>query len=240
MDKPKVSFLVFCCSVWAHWEAYFGTTFAVVLAVAQYLILEFGDPDKIPKWVKDFPPSLWLGIGALLFFWSCYAAWREKSQALVEAEEKLEERRPRIAFGVTNATRSELRSLENVIPPPVFHLQHYGGDGARFVKVGPILSPGGNRLEFDVINLVTSPVRVTLPFRVCGRRGEAIGQAESMNVLLHFFLKDNPNNHRKIIYDVVLEFQWKDEVLKELSKMEYDTEEMKLTVLANERLSSLD
>lgn len=91
-----MGFVKFCGSVWNHWEARFGTTFAVILAVAQYLCLAIGDPDKTPKWVKEFPPYLWLAVGAVLLFWACYGAWDEQHEGRLNAEEELADRYPRL------------------------------------------------------------------------------------------------------------------------------------------------
>lgn len=230
-----MDFLRFCRAVWTHWEARFGTTFAVMLAAVQYLCLAFVDPAHMPKWVKDFPPYLWLAFGAVLLFWSCYAAWRDELNGRLEAESKADERKPKVAFCVTQAANSDLRMLENVSPPPVFHLQHYGGDGARFVKVGPILSPRGRRLEFDVVNLVTASVRIIIPFRVRGVKGDRIEKDGSINMLIYYFFADNPDNQTKRMYDVQLQMQWGNQTINESSKFEYDYTNMKLMVLpANE------
>jgi hypothetical protein len=35
----KFPLLEFCGAVWTHWEARFGTTFAVILAIVQYVYL---------------------------------------------------------------------------------------------------------------------------------------------------------------------------------------------------------
>ena len=88
---------VFIGAVWGHWEARFGTTFAVILAFVQYAVLAFADPQKMPgwaKWIKDFPPSIWLSVGAVMLFWACYAAWHEERTEAIGIEErrrKLEE-----------------------------------------------------------------------------------------------------------------------------------------------------
>src|SRR5277367_1301234 len=97
---------IFIYSVWGHWEARFGTTFAVILAVIQYCVSAFADPQRLPewaKWIKDFPPYLWLSVGAVMLFWACYAAWyEERSDAanIEERQQKLEEeladRNPRL------------------------------------------------------------------------------------------------------------------------------------------------
>ena len=40
MDSvDRFLFFRFCGAVWTHWEARFGTTFAVILAFAQYSFL---------------------------------------------------------------------------------------------------------------------------------------------------------------------------------------------------------
>lgn len=82
---------LFIGAVWGHWEARFGTTFAVILAVGQYCVLAFADPQRMPewaKWIKDFPPSIWLSVGAIMLFWACYAAWREERTEAIGVEER--------------------------------------------------------------------------------------------------------------------------------------------------------
>ena len=86
----KIPFFRFSGKVWAHWEARFGTTFAVILAVIQYFIRDVGDPKKIPTWVKDFPPSRWLLIGAILLFWACYCTWRDEFREKLEAQQQVQ------------------------------------------------------------------------------------------------------------------------------------------------------
>jgi hypothetical protein len=76
----KLPFIRFCVSVWGHWEARFGTTFAVMLSLVQYIYLATGDPAKIPRWAKAFPPYLWLAVAGVLLFWSCFAAWRDQDE----------------------------------------------------------------------------------------------------------------------------------------------------------------
>lgn len=77
-----VRFAMYFVAVWKRWEACFGTTFAVILAFAQYSYLALADPKKIPQWVKSFPPWLWLAVGAILLFWSCFLAWDEQVKTL--------------------------------------------------------------------------------------------------------------------------------------------------------------
>jgi hypothetical protein len=36
--------------------------------------------------VKDFPPYLWLAVGFVLLFWSCYAAWSDERRKAKEIE----------------------------------------------------------------------------------------------------------------------------------------------------------
>lgn len=90
MTKKK-HFGIFVGVVWRHWEACFGSTFAFMLAVVQYLFLEFRDPTKLPIWVKDFPPYLWLSVGTLLLFWASYAAWKDERTELGKVTGQLDE-----------------------------------------------------------------------------------------------------------------------------------------------------
>ena len=121
-----MDFIRFCGKVWTHWEARFGTTFAVVLAVAQYLYLEFGDPARIPKWVKDFPPYLWLAIGAALLLGSCYAAWHEEYDGRCKAETEREE--------AINKDRPEVFVSLNFGPHP-YDQEHIGEKMYAFIGV---------------------------------------------------------------------------------------------------------
>lgn len=84
---PKY-FWMFCGAVWHHWEARFGTTFAVVLSLMQYAYLAFGDPKYIPTWVRAFPPSIWLSVGLVLLFWgllSIVAAGKTSERRAINA-----------------------------------------------------------------------------------------------------------------------------------------------------------
>ena len=91
MERP--SFPRFFVSVWHHWEASFGTTFAVMLALTQYLILAWVDPKKVPEFAKQFPPLLWLTIGLLLLFRSCYLAWKSQAMETLKVARDLEDER---------------------------------------------------------------------------------------------------------------------------------------------------
>jgi len=237
---------VFIGAVWGHWEARFGTTFAVILAVGQYCVLEFADPQRVPpwaKWIKDFPPSVWLSVGAVMLFWACYAAWHEERTNTVKAEENLKiagdrlaDRTPRIAFRVTSACGNELRSLENCIPPPVFNLLHHSGDGARFVNVGPILSPNGRQLIFEIVNVVAPPVQVSLPFSVRFEDGSKGPRKDnwdtSMSALIDFFLADHLEGASEHIYEVPIWFEWNGINNRDNScRLRYSYPERKFTVL---------
>lgn len=79
MQRPLL--LTFVQAVWSHWEARFGSTFAFGFAISQQIVLATIEPRKIPLWIKDFPPSLWLIFGAGFLVWSFYAAWRTERAA---------------------------------------------------------------------------------------------------------------------------------------------------------------
>jgi len=65
----------------------------VVLALAQYFILAWADPKKVPDFVKHFPPLIWLAIGFVLLFWSCYLAWRDQAAQILRVAGELEDER---------------------------------------------------------------------------------------------------------------------------------------------------
>ena len=235
-DRLKTHCGAFLVATWRHWEACFGTTFAVILALAQYLVLEFSDPRRVPKWVKDFPPSLWLAIGVVLFLWASYLAWREERHRSTSAEERFADRTPRIALRVTSAHGNGLTELENCIPPPVFNLLHVSGDGARFVDVGPIISPSGRQLVFETVNVVAPPVQVSLPFIVRMRGGEKGPRRDDwehkVTALIHFFLADNPDQASERTYEVPIVFPWNGGECRSSScHIRYNYEERKFTVL---------
>ena len=94
--------------VWGHWEARFGSTFALILALAQYSYLQFGDPDKIPEWVKTFPPWLWLAIGLVILFWSCYLAWGDQYKLSAHKDSELIELRKKNVPLITGAVEQFL------------------------------------------------------------------------------------------------------------------------------------
>jgi hypothetical protein len=132
-------FIRFCVAAWAHWEARFGTTFAVMLAVAQYMYLEFADPKKIPAWVRDFPPSLWLAVGILLLFWSCYGAWYSEYQARNAAEKRVDALKPKLGFSADSQG---------------FYLTHLGGEAARYIEIDPMTNEAGSSVSFDPIDFL--------------------------------------------------------------------------------------
>jgi hypothetical protein len=127
MDKGSTGapFRIFIVSVWNHWEARFGTIFAVAVATIQAVILNFGDPTKIPGWVKALPPWLWLAIGVLFIFWSCYAAWKDQYVGFSALQQKLES--PRFVFDINTRCWGQLNghfsmtlgvSITNPTGPP--------------------------------------------------------------------------------------------------------------------------
>lgn len=232
----------FVAAAYEHWEARFGTTFAVMLALIQYLVQVLARPQNIPAWVKNFPPYLWLSIGAVMLFWACYAAWREERVGLNESGEKLQavnarlaDRSPHITLEVLSPSGNEWFVYENQVPPPLFYLQHYGGDGARDVRVGPITAPSGKRvLLFEPVNLVNGPVKCLVPFWVgmleMDSRYTRIDKGQTINQLLYFFLADNPQGLSLIKYEVPLEWQWDEKILQEVCELHYDTKRKHLSV----------
>ena len=135
-------FLKFCSSVWNHWEARFGTTFAVILAAAQYLYLAVGAPARIPKWVKEFPPYLWLSIGIALFFWACYGAWSEQYETRLEIEQKYFNERP--LLGVETHSVEGPETWRNHPVPVSFSLHHLSGRVPTAIHFDPVPSLLGN------------------------------------------------------------------------------------------------
>jgi hypothetical protein len=121
-----MAFSRFCIAVWGHWEARFGTTFTVILAVVQYLALALVSPANVPTWVRDFPPYLWLAIGAILFFWSCYEAWHDEYDGRRQAENRTEE--------VINSNRPEVFVSLDFGPHP-YDQEHIGERTYAFVGV---------------------------------------------------------------------------------------------------------
>jgi hypothetical protein len=88
MEVQKNNLATFVVLVWGRWETRFGTTFAVMLALAQYVVLEWRGSSNVWEWVKSFPPSIWLAVGGLLLFWSCYGVWHEERSKTDEFEKR--------------------------------------------------------------------------------------------------------------------------------------------------------
>lgn len=141
---------VFASAVWGHWEARFGTTFAVALAVAQYLFLEFRDPNKLPKWVKDFPPSIWLAIGAVMLFWACYSAWHGERTELIRVEDERDDAinrdRPEV-FAILSFGPARNEGIKSI------GIQNWGMRHAVNVQILPLTIPGKKDGKDETKNL---------------------------------------------------------------------------------------
>jgi hypothetical protein len=118
-DMQKLTLAAYCVEVWKHWETCFGTTFAVILGAIQYSILAWADPAKVPAWVKSFPPWLWLAIGCVLLFWSCYLAWKDKQISLNVSESRVGELKGRPDLHLScKPVEHDWPGKPNLPPPP--------------------------------------------------------------------------------------------------------------------------
>jgi hypothetical protein len=218
-----MAFFKFCGSVWNHWEARFGTTFAVMLAVAQYLLLEFLGPKKIPVWVRDFPPSIWLGIGALLLFWSCYGAWHDEFAWHMEAKEKIQDIRPRLLL-IVDQGRYET----------TFFIRHLGGQAAQFIQIETIKCPWRNdfRMKFDEVNFLDS-TRNSVQLN-CILNSDGLGDfsdsKETGKVSWIFFRKQNEGHAEIVTYPIAIRYKWKDCVETEYFRLIWDYRDKSLKV----------
>jgi len=159
-------------------------------------VLGFWLPQKFPE-SRLLSASL-VAACAISFGMAWWIENRDKRRIEAEnrkIEERLNDRSPRVAFTVMSPSGNGWAVLGNQVPPPLFYLQHYGGDAARDVRVGPIVSPSGKRsLVFDPVNLVSGPVRYPVTFCVAMRekvsRGDRkLKDGETINQLMHFFLE---------------------------------------------------
>ncbi len=225
-------FFKFCGSVWNHWEARFGSTFAVILAVAQYAVLAFADPKKVPGWVKDFPPYLWLSVGVVLLFWACYVAWNdEHGRVLVVEDEKrkLQEKyfdeRPLLGLAIHGPKGPQAwRNAADSSNSCWFWLQQLSGRRATAICFDPILSKKGTfTLHFDAVPFLDPPRPASLQYHIqqngvqplSAHDLEAIGDIEF--ALLRHFLGDSASEMIELRY--VLTARFKDRENEELTQV---------------------
>ncbi|HTW50032.1 MAG TPA: hypothetical protein VMD92_18890 [Acidobacteriaceae bacterium] len=222
-----------------HWVGKMTGFLSIVLGVSPVVWPEFfaGDQGIVHnRW-------LWWAAAAVSFFIASRLAWDEQRKHRQEAErerekahERLMDQSPRIALDVLSpSSPGDWVPLMNSTPPPLFYLQHYGGDGARDVRVGPIVAPSGRRvLLFDPVNLVSGAIRRSVPFCVAMRDNNSVDskveKGESANQLLHFFLRDNPEHLPIVKYQVPLEWSWKDQIVRTVCELHFDTKREQLSV----------
>lgn len=222
----KVSWLVVCLVV---------GLMSGVLSIARE-VLGFWMPQKFPE--SRLLSASMVAACAISFGLAWWIENREKrtlQSEKTDLERKLEDRCPRIALDVLPMAGADWSTFEHTVSPPLFYLHHYGGDGARDVRVGPIESPSGRRvLTFDPANLVNGQVRVPVPFFVCTRERSGSlrkhERAQMVNPLLYFFLADNPEKSEPIKYVVPIEFQWDGRIIHRECELHYDTEAKKLSI----------
>jgi hypothetical protein len=232
-------FNLFIHDMFRHWVGKMTGALSIFLAAAPLVTPKFfeGDIGLVHnRWI-------WWGASALSFLIASRMAWgeqrkkhREAEEAIQELSAKLADRSPRVALDVMSpSSPSDWVALMDSVPPPLFYLTHYGGDGARDVRIGPIVSPKGTRiLLFDPVNLISGPVRHFVPFRVALRDSksgdESLRDGETLNKLLHFFLADNPDKAKSLTYSVPIEWQWNEQIVRETCELHFDTKRQKLSV----------
>ncbi len=211
---------VFIAVVWGHWEARFGTTFALMLAVAQYAYLAFGDPNKLPKWVKDFPPSMWLAVGGLLLFWACYEAWHEERTGVIDTEARLEETEKKLAdckpqLGLWADEHS-------------FYLTHLQGDPAQFIEIEPIFKrpnqPQSTKLHFEPIDFLSSAMTacqkaLTMRLEILPGDKKQTDMGKVIAIMFSGYSRPSAS------FPVTIKFRWNHEEMKERIILTWISEE---------------
>jgi hypothetical protein len=139
---------LYCKAVGRHWWALLSCALFTGLGV--YILCAH----KSNEWAVKAT----FALAALCLLIACFLAWRDQYR-LTEASnaeiaglnEKYFDERPRVALTVRSPrTGEEWHQLNDVIPPPIFKLEHYGGRTARFVKVDPLSSSRGMfTMKFD-------------------------------------------------------------------------------------------
>jgi hypothetical protein len=147
------TFVLYCKAVGRHWWALMSCALFTVLGI--YIL----HANKSNEWAVKAT----FALAGLCLLIACFQAWLCEHQKVEAADSEVVslkktyfDARPRVALTVRSPqTDEEWRSLENIIPPPIFRLEHYAGRTARFVTIDPCYSSLGKfRIEFDEISIL--------------------------------------------------------------------------------------
>jgi hypothetical protein len=202
--------------------------------------LEFADPSRVPKWVRDFPPSLWLVIGVLLLFWSCYAAWHDKFEEVIKVEKELAQAKddylseqPKFGIKILYQAGQEAwfdRRDDDAIMVQ-FVLEHLGGRTPTSIRFDPIISLNCRfcLTIHDIPFLSPNPPRYEhLAFYVWinGRRPEddiyAFNKTKQASWLDNF-VSDRPKAMDKCVYPLVVRYKDGNDERAKRFEIEYAT-----------------
>jgi hypothetical protein len=148
---------------------------------------------------------------AIAFFFAAYSAWTEQRRQAVEAQRKLEDRRPRIAFSVASC-RAKMWRYESGL----FTLAHLGGDAAQFIQVQPVQSVRGGKLwiTFDQVDFLDRARNVAHPDFELDISGSEASPDKFGNLYYVFFKREAPSQ-KTINYRIKITFKWNEKSLEE-------------------------
>lgn len=220
------SFLEFVGDMYRHWVGKMTATLSVLIALSPLVFPSFFGGDKgllKTQWT-------WWAVSAISFLIASRMAWGEqhKKRKIIESEnleleKKLSDRAPRFALSAVPLEGQQWNDLGQDSLITVFYVQHFRGDAATHVSVGPITSLNGeNQLVFDSIDVVSGQVRITLQYclYVNGQRVENGGRIRS---LLYFLPAHTDHEPAVIRYDVPVEWEWDGTTIKEVQELQFDT-----------------
>jgi hypothetical protein len=167
----------------------------------------------------------------LAYFVAAYSAWKQQRQQAVEAQRKLEDRRPRIAFSVASC-RAKMWRYESGL----FTLAHLGGDAAQFIQIQPVQSVRGGKLwitfaQVDFLDRARNAAQLDFGLDIGGfeRGPDKFGNLYSV-----FFKREAPSQ-KTIDYRVNIRFKWNEKSLEENVILRWNTSDEVLTTHPVER-----
>ena len=149
----------------------------------------------------------------LSYFLAAYSAWKEQQQKAAEAQRKLEDRRPQIAF---SAATSEAKMWR--YEAAMFTLAHLGGDAAQFIQIQPVQSARGGKLwiTFAQVDFLDQGRNVANPdfnLDIAGEVGNKYIHDKTGN-LYYVFFKREATKQETADYRIKITFKWNEKSLE--------------------------
>lgn len=225
MAKWSQEVALFFSDMFRHTVGKLSGSLSILIGLAPIVFPAFfaGDRGLLhARWVFEL-------AAAIAFFLAAHSAWSEQYRKAMDVQQKLNDKRPRIALSVTNRRASMWRYGEG---PALFSLNHLGGDAARFLQIQPIRSAQGKNLwvRFEQVDFLDDARKEAHPdfsLDIGGRAGG--GGPDKTGNLQYVFFKRDGQEHGTVDYRVTVKFMWNEEWLEEDVTLRWHTSTETLT-----------